>query len=153
MKYRKLRIAFSTVCGILCLLLLALWVRSYWVCDNVYRVSPNMVATTIGASSGTVYLVRLDNLMATGNTYEAHGWEYASDKPTEVSPKWQFTMGHLANSAVGVVNVHLPFWLIALSWAVLAMLPWLRWRFSLRTLLIAMTLIAVGLGVVIYAIR
>ena len=28
MKYRKLRIAFSAVCGIVCLLLIALWVRN-----------------------------------------------------------------------------------------------------------------------------
>jgi hypothetical protein len=27
MKFRKLRIAFSAVCGVLCLLLIALWVR------------------------------------------------------------------------------------------------------------------------------
>jgi hypothetical protein len=26
---------------------------------------------------------------------------------------------------------------------------WMRWRFSLRTLLIAMTLVAVGLGVIV----
>ena len=29
MKYCKLRIAFSAVCGIICLLLIVLWVRSY----------------------------------------------------------------------------------------------------------------------------
>ena len=35
MKYRKLRIAFSAVCGIICLLLIALWVRSYYTIDVV----------------------------------------------------------------------------------------------------------------------
>ena len=33
MSFRKLRIAWSVVCGILCLLLVALCVRSYWYRD------------------------------------------------------------------------------------------------------------------------
>ena len=36
MKYRKLRIAWSAVCGIVCLLLIVLWVRSYWWRDYAY---------------------------------------------------------------------------------------------------------------------
>jgi hypothetical protein len=32
--------------------------------------------------------------------------------------------------------------------AIVAVAPWVRWRFSLRTLLIAMTLLALGLGIV-----
>jgi hypothetical protein len=40
MRFRKLRIAFSMVCGILCMLLIALWVRSYWWYGSVeIRVS------------------------------------------------------------------------------------------------------------------
>ena len=30
MRFRKLRIAWSVVCGIACVLLIVLWVRSYW---------------------------------------------------------------------------------------------------------------------------
>jgi hypothetical protein len=37
---------------------------------------------------------------------------------------------------------------LVLSIAAVFLLPWLRWRYSLRTLLIATTLIAVGLGVI-----
>jgi hypothetical protein len=33
-RFRKLRIAFSAVCGIACVLLIALWVRSYMWRDN-----------------------------------------------------------------------------------------------------------------------
>jgi hypothetical protein len=35
MKYSKLRIAWAVVCGIVCVLLIALWVRSYWWWDSV----------------------------------------------------------------------------------------------------------------------
>jgi hypothetical protein len=37
MKYRKLRIAWSVAWGVVAVLLVVLWVRSYWVCDNPVR--------------------------------------------------------------------------------------------------------------------
>jgi hypothetical protein len=41
MRFRKLRIAWSTTCVIACVLLLVLWVRSYW---RVYVLhSPNSI--------------------------------------------------------------------------------------------------------------
>ncbi len=41
------------------------------------------------------------------------------------------------------------------SWilAVFATFPWIRWHFSLRTLLIAITLVAVVLGVLVWMVR
>jgi hypothetical protein len=47
-----------------------------------------------------------------------------------------------------------PYWAIVLPSAALASVPWIRWskRFSLRTLLIATTLVAVVLGVVVWAV-
>ena len=40
----------------------------------------------------------------------------------------------------------LPYWMILLLTSAAAASPWLRWRFSLRTLLIALTLLALLLG-------
>jgi hypothetical protein len=42
-----------------------------------------------------------------------------------------------------------PHWLPLLVAAMLAAAPWFKWRFSLRTLLIATALVAVGLGMVV----
>src|SRR4051794_35271833 len=40
MKFRKLRIAWSAFCGLACILLLVLWLRSYWLFDQfIHRVS------------------------------------------------------------------------------------------------------------------
>jgi hypothetical protein len=47
----------------------------------------------------------------------------------------------------------LPYWLVFFSVAALASAPWIHWRFSLRTLLIAMTLVAILLGLIVYAAR
>jgi hypothetical protein len=45
-----------------------------------------------------------------------------------------------------------PIWLPTLSTVLIAALPWLPWRFSLRTLLIAMTLVAVALGLIVWSV-
>jgi hypothetical protein len=45
--------------------------------------------------------------------------------------------------------VFAPYWFFVLFTVTLAAIPWLPWRFSLRTLLIAITLVAVVLGLVV----
>jgi hypothetical protein len=48
-----------------------------------------------------------------------------------------------------------PVWFLALLSVALAALPWVYWskRFRLRTLLIATTLVAVGLGLIVWAAK
>jgi hypothetical protein len=46
-----------------------------------------------------------------------------------------------------------PHWLLIAGFTAVAVAPWIHWRFSLRTLLIATTLVAVGLGLFVYAAR
>ena len=46
-------------------------------------------------------------------------------------------------------NISLPHWLVSLMSVAFVALPWLRWRFGLRTLLIATTLVAMVLGIVV----
>jgi hypothetical protein len=48
-----------------------------------------------------------------------------------------------------LASVVLPYWVAVLTSTALAVVPWLAWRFSLRTLLVATTVVAVGLGVVV----
>jgi hypothetical protein len=53
----------------------------------------------------------------------------------------------------GFQSVLMPHWSLVVLSGALGMAPWLRWRFSLRTLIIGMTLVGVGLGLAIYALR
>ena len=49
-----------------------------------------------------------------------------------------------------------PHWFLTILFSTLVAVPWFRsfrFHFSLRTLLIVMTLVAVGLGVVVHALR
>jgi hypothetical protein len=51
--------------------------------------------------------------------------------------------------------IHIPFSFLSLAIVAAAVAPWIRWskRFTLRTLLIATTLVAVGLGLIFAAGR
>jgi hypothetical protein len=46
-------------------------------------------------------------------------------------------------------SIQLPYWFVVLTFGSIAVVPWILWRFSLRTLLIATTLIAAVLGLII----
>jgi hypothetical protein len=51
--------------------------------------------------------------------------------------------------------IRVPYWFPVVLSLVVAVAPWLRWsrRFSLRTLLIATTLVAVVLGLIVAVLR
>jgi hypothetical protein len=54
---------------------------------------------------------------------------------------------------VGGGVLWVPHWFPFVITATVAAAPWIRWRFSLRTLLIAMTLVAVVLGTLVWLSR
>ena len=51
------------------------------------------------------------------------------------------------------LTLRVPHWFLVLAAIGMGALSWLRPRFSLRTLLIATTLVAVVLGLIVYAVR
>jgi hypothetical protein len=60
---RYLRIAFSAICGIACVLLCVLWVRSYWWSDSIEYVE-SFVSTTIDSSFGRTSFMRFHGDLA-----------------------------------------------------------------------------------------
>ena len=61
-----------------------------------------------------------------------------------------------ANPKAGASITIVPFWFPMFLFAtggVAAAAPWIKWRFSVRTLIIATTLVAVVLGIVVYVAR
>ena len=140
MRYRKLRITWTAICLIACVLLIALWVRSYWWLDKVSFPTSTTIATS--------YRGTLD---ATSDAKKMHtAWSgsvsiSAKDIPACVAPgpSWHFS------STLGNTSVGFPYWFAVVVFASLATAPWLR-RFSLRTLLIATALVAVVLGLIVW---
>jgi hypothetical protein len=72
-----------------------------------------------------------------------------SSMPQESPHHMLWAIGRRVTPAGTTAYVYVPHWFAACLVAIFAALPRLRWRFSLRTLLIAMTLVAVVLGLII----
>jgi hypothetical protein len=142
MKYRKLRIAWSAIWCILCLLLIALWVRSYWVHDVLRGKCPVAAGFHCDLTCGVISF----DVFTSNQTIE---WTWNTGPPMTSHYKWWFrkydTWYHVAVPHGFLV-------LIAGSIA-LTTAPWTKLRFSLRTLLIAMTLAAVVLGVIVFSMQ
>jgi hypothetical protein len=158
MRFRKLRIAWSVVCAIASVLLIALWVRSYWWVD--------FIEAPIGTNGCSLSSVRGHlGLDARPSEAAVTGWHYSGgrmDEPQELADTPQPNSDDDMSNSFSVTTVTttelprivtLTHGLLSLLFAILAALPWLRYRFSLRTLLIATTLVAVVLGAIAYATR
>jgi hypothetical protein len=158
--FRGLRIAWTVMFGILCVLLIALWVRSYWICDGVIGHISDTRLVAFDSFSGALSLSTSvwPSLPPAFTDYEP--WKLNSlhvDEEEEtwfaredVDERWAFYLAMPPNQESGILA---PYWFLVLLAAALAAAPWvqrLNWRFSVRTLLIAITLVAVGLGTVIY---
>jgi hypothetical protein len=152
MKYRKLRIAWSVAWGIAALLLIALWVTSY--------------------SRGFAYdgpLGQKHCLVLYSKYGQFAIWIPINGGPGPVKPlfimapddtyKITSMMGQaLEPQTFGIPDadtVVCAYWIPTLLASVIGVAPWVRWpnRFSLRTLLIATTLVAVVLGLIVYRLR
>jgi hypothetical protein len=146
MKYRKLRIAFSAICIIVCVLLLVLWVRSYGRVDQAQcKISNTSVFVVVSMLGGLFFstMETVDDSIVSS---------FYTDKIS--SEEERITLSYWQLSLIGPTKfVGVPHWFLATVCGVISILPWLRWRFSLRTLLIAMTLVAAVLGLLVYANR
>ena len=138
MRFRKLRIGWSVMWGVAAVLLVVLWVRSYLLVDVV---DVACVARWHGAISrqGTIYID--SGLSWTGSaTYHKFEWPALEWMVFKNDPEVDVKAG----------NVAFPVARLVLLTAACAPLSWISRRFSLRTLLIATTLVAVALGLIVW---
>jgi hypothetical protein len=151
---RKLRIAWSVGCGIVAVLLIGLWVRSQNRQDRLIRHSTTNIEVRSYRSQTIVEITPDDNIQAISTSWEIksrvadHFW-----RPISISHPRLAALGVSWGFKQGTYYLFLPHWLLVLFTASLAVAPWIKWRFSLRTLLIATTLVAALLGAIIYAAR
>jgi hypothetical protein len=160
MRFRRLRIAWSVFWALACVLLVVLWVRSYWLGTAVRIPFSDYVwvqgSSQLGWIRASGYRVRST---FPGIAAVNRGFDYRTGRlkqPLENVPNWTTWIGVLCFSRpefVWVWELQIPLWLPPIPTAVLAIAPWLRqirWRFRLRTLLIATTLVAVALGLIVW---
>jgi hypothetical protein len=155
MKYRKLRIAWSVFWGLAGVLMIVLWVRSYRATD-VLSSRPFCLSTygrvvvwlrdesgPFGGTGSKLIYMSSGALLRMSRIKEI-------EEPFEVEPFTSRT-GFFLEHDDGRSVVQLPYWFLTLLFVTFGGLPWLRFRFRLRTLLIGMTLAAVMLAAVIGA--
>jgi len=148
MEHRKLRIAWSVAWGIVAVLLVALWVRSYSWLDMV-DIPLNRTQIEIGSYHGYV--------QASYDGYEAEyrNWDIRSYGPNTFREfRTHFDFGVQRKPLF--LYAEGTYCLLSLATIAMTTAPWLRhlrWRFSLRTLLIVTTPVAMGLGLIVWLSR
>src|SRR5262245_20863103 len=138
---RGLRIAWSVACGTLCVLLMALWARSYWRLQ-ILEKRTGFRAVQISSVKGRIAIALINPSTTIGRSY--------LNVVAGNSADWRKggVLG-FANYDDGLVTALIaPHWLPALLSVVLAFIPWISpdCRFTLRTLLMATTCVALLLG-------
>jgi hypothetical protein len=149
---RKLRIVFSAACGVVCLFLIALWVRTKYAIDMICGPLSQPAGFGVMSRHGGIGLFLTEKNYAWG--YYKYPADEVSRSEYEVQIGYKTALGFVQYvKNPGVFRIRVPYWSLVSLLAVLAAIPWLRWRFSLRTLLIITTLAAALLGAIVYAVR
>jgi hypothetical protein len=146
---KYLRIAVTVLSLTACVLLVALWVRSYWRTDYAWGwVATNHTFHLISREGRWCFAVDQDD-------------ETDFDKPIGIRFGYIFLppviepTGRLGFGGswfdVRHWSLIAPHWFLVLFFAAATATHWLPWynRFSLRTLLIATTMVAVGMGAIV----
>jgi hypothetical protein len=159
MNYRKLQIAWSVAWGVLCMLVIALWVRSYWRTDSANCPLPGGKTFLVSSFRGQLSVGALSLFPAISGIPRPDwkvNWKFQISTEKRFDPPKDYKFRQFTGTwdQCGV-NVQFPHWIAVCVSGGCAAVPWLAWsrRFSLRTLLVAMTVIAMGLGVIVYAMR
>jgi hypothetical protein len=150
-KFRKLRIAWSVAWGLTCVLLIVLWVRSYFIRDTAW-LPASKISVEMNSLYGRVVLVFPFDRYVLGNSFKT----FHEKVITQDTSRFQNSILRLVViRQPNLTEIQIPFWCLILACLALVAAPWLhcRRRFSLRTLVIATTLVAVGLGLVAWVAR
>lgn len=156
---RFLKTSWTVFFAVTCLLVIGLWVRSYQWCDCLYsNLNPPKPAVISLQGrlqfSGDVRAIRRSSSATHGFVLFA-GQVAIFSKAIESHVDGTYNF-YLPGSVTAYGRWSLiPHWFVAMIAACIAIVPWIRWslRYSLRTLLIAMTVICAALAGLVWLIE
>lgn len=138
-----LRVAVSAFCLALFVGVILLWGRSHNRADLFHALIWNDQRLFVCSMDSRIY----------GAVFSAYAFGTERHKLLHVeSGPSSLTLRSMRNAMSLVV----PHYLIAIMVAAFAVLPWtgsIRWRFSIRSLLILTTIVAIVLGLIVWAMR
>jgi hypothetical protein len=145
MRYRKLRIAWSVGCGLLCSLLFVLWVRSTYLMESAESDLLARQRIALLSCYGRL-LVALD--VGDDRKFPAKAISFPIKKSVQPAPKSSWSFGKRSFPGLTSYYVAVPYWFPVVFLGTMAAAPWIRWshRFRMRTLLIITAIIAVMLA-------
>lgn len=140
---RYLRITWTVFCGLACGLIVVLWVRSYWWLDMLQVPGGNGNKATFFSCQGALRVTMLRAIESRARLTSEPTSVVVIAKPDNV-------FGFEAKRFGTGFSVTTPCWFWTTFAAAVGVVTWIRWRFSLRTLAIATTLVAVALGLIVW---
>lgn len=142
---RTLQITASASFAVLCTLLLVGWSRSWRATDHFsLPVCPGIALTGRSYVGRLMFYPPSTHSNKIWISYPRHPKEDSQEYWDSIAPPWRI-LGPDHGPPVALV---LPHWFPALVAGACTAIPWIRWRFSLRSLLVAMTVVGLILGTV-----
>jgi hypothetical protein len=131
-----LRTAFSSICGFATVLLVIMWARSHHTWDTINGPLSGKMLVVTSRNGGVALGLRKSSISK---------WHVRHSKEPNLAVEgYWYSLGFGISAAIPAV--FMPYWFVILFVAMVATLPWARWSFCLRLLLIATTLVAIALG-------
>ena len=148
----KLRVAATTTCLLFCLLIIGLWVRSYTTRDTVWWPGTNR-GSEISSLSGHAILIIMTR-ETFGGGFPPFATHHEKIDPNRTLTFGDNVIGFLYRPEPTLVRMDVPFWFLLSICIITAAIAWPRgkWRFSVRGLLIATTILAAALGFAVWAV-
>ena len=149
---RYLRIAVTALSLTVCVLLIALWVRSYYRNDALFGPDFTSGISGFGSVQGGASFFKSSRQPLPREKWRIHSEVIGGNGADDEWFLWPeydigYGFGALKRPAFRVFVI--PHWFLVLVFAVIAISPWLPSRFTIRTILIATTIIAVLLGLIV----
>ena len=144
--FRYLRIAFSAGCGLACVLLVVLWVRSYWWMDSIVHENGHDSMTLATEPGGVVFENETYPALEVHDAWSTISERLPASTPPSALPQRAFAWQNHTNWS----SLLIPYWCPALVAGLIGIAPWVRWSraYSLRAFLMFATLVAVVIGLI-----
>src|SRR5262245_1785995 len=152
MKYRKLRVAWTVGWCVVGVMLVVLWVRSYWWLTTLFYHPDAATLQKVTAQCGVVGYLNASEGVRGQDIGLPIGWTLADGYDTRTREKYGASMGNRAPNRSDWDWIFpgfnrsepgwmwMPMWFFVIVSGGLASAPWVFRRYSLRTLLVMMTL-------------
>jgi hypothetical protein len=157
MRFKRLRIAWSVFWGVTSVLLIVLWVRSYryWDFGGMQNGLLQHWTNRFDSITGILHLEhsavpKMASAVKAKTGYRYEWMFFTLESPSPAATRSLQRLSLMVTSARQ--EVIFPYWCLTLVCGIIGGAPLIRckWRFSLRTLLIATTFIALALGTIVW---